>query len=162
MDGRVNGHGAFCQACESHERLVARDGFVICYRCDAYPKAVSLLFRETENERLCLAVSRKSDPSKFGLPGGKVDPGETFLEALAREVKEETGLTLYGTPVPVFIAVCRGKVDYLNATYRIERVQGIPHTDEPHTIEWVTREKLLEGPFAPYLRDMFTYLDGAA
>lgn len=161
MDGRVNGHGAFCQACESHEQLEHREGFVLCARCDAYPKAVSLLFC-SDNEGLCLAVSRKSDPSKFGLPGGKVDPGETFLQALAREVKEETGLTLHGKPVPVYVALCRGKVDYLNATYRIERVQGTPHTDEPHTIEWVSREKLFEGPFAPYLKEMFDYLDGVA
>lgn len=31
---------------------------------------------------------------KLGLPSGHVEPDETFLEAAAREVKEETGLTV--------------------------------------------------------------------
>lgn len=39
----------------------------------------------------------------WGLPGGQVEPGEEFLAGLQRELLEETGLTLVGTPTIAFI-----------------------------------------------------------
>jgi 8-oxo-dGTP pyrophosphatase MutT (NUDIX family) len=38
----------------------------------------------------------KSSGNKFGLPAGKVDPGESTLQAMQREIWEETGLTIPG------------------------------------------------------------------
>ena len=37
-------------------------------------------------------------------PGGMVEPGETFQEALLREVKEETGVTV---EITGFIGICK-------------------------------------------------------
>jgi 8-oxo-dGTP pyrophosphatase MutT (NUDIX family) len=36
----------------------------------------------------------KASGNKWGLPAGKMDAGESTLQAILREVKEETGLTL--------------------------------------------------------------------
>jgi 8-oxo-dGTP pyrophosphatase MutT (NUDIX family) len=135
---------------------VIRDELTFCASCDLYPKAVNLLVSHLVDGSLYLGVSRKDDPSKYGLPGGKVESGETLLQALSREVLEETGLRVE-EPVPVFAAVCRGQVDYLSITYKAT-VHGYVHTDEPVQVAWVSRQTLLEGPFGVYHRAMFARL----
>jgi len=45
-------------------------------------------------DRLVLGCSRKDDYNAWGLPGGSVEPGESFREAIIREVYEETSLRI--------------------------------------------------------------------
>lgn len=45
-----------------------------------------------ENPNGELLLQRRKDSGLLGLPGGAMEPGETFEEAARREVREETGL----------------------------------------------------------------------
>ncbi len=47
-----------------------------------------------ENVLFMKRQPHRSEPCKWGIPGGKVEKGETAHQAVRREIKEETGLDL--------------------------------------------------------------------
>jgi 8-oxo-dGTP diphosphatase len=49
---------------------------------------------EGETEVLLQVRARPGEPERLEFPGGQIDPFEPVLEALAREIAEETGLSL--------------------------------------------------------------------
>ncbi len=104
-----------------------------------------------------LAVSRRDDPTAFGLPGGKVDTGETLAQAAARELKEETGLDAVGLK-PFFV---HREDDGFTTTTFIGSVTGSISTDEEGLVRWVDREVLFNGPFGSYNRRLFKRLDAS-
>lgn len=56
-----------------------------------------------------VAVSRRNDDTQWGIPGGKVDPGESCVASAARECFEEVGLYLKPSMlIPVYAGFCPG------------------------------------------------------
>lgn len=95
-----------------------------------------------------LAVSRKHDHNDFGLVGGKVDKGETPIQAIMRETKEETGLFIYeGGLIPIFQMHRDG---YMGYTYLSKVWDGEIETDEPHIVKWTTFDEIMRGTFGKW------------
>lgn len=118
------------------------------------PKAACTLIVRKDGK--ILSVSRKDDPTKCGLPGGKVDFPESCIEAAARELKEETGLSATGLK-KVFVA-CDS--EYETTTFSCT-AEGKFETVESGRISWVVPQVLTNdetSPFAAYNRLLFTKL----
>lgn len=58
--------------------------------------SIKVLIKDNAGNYLILRRSQRSkgNPGKWDLPGGKINDGEGYVEAVDREVKEETGLNV--------------------------------------------------------------------
>jgi mutator protein MutT len=86
-----------------------------------------------ENDGMILLLHRhtnKSQGNKWGIPGGKVDKNETPLQAVVREVEEETGYKFLPE-----------KLENLNTVY-------VEHNEKDHIVYHMFRTKLQGDPGA--------------
>ena len=118
--------------------------------------AVRVLLTDEKGKILIIkrSTNSKTNPGKWELPGGKVDSGESFDQALLREVYEETNLKIKLDHV---IGVCEQNLPLIRAIHIVmsgEIIDGYLNLSSEHEgYAWVFFEDLHDYELADWLND---------
>jgi 8-oxo-dGTP diphosphatase len=98
-----------------------------------------------------LACARSDPPEMAGMwefPGGKVEPGESDVEALVRECEEELGVRVaVGERVGEDVVLGHGRA--LLRVFTAELLAGVPQALEHEELRWLGAEELLSVQWLP-------------
>ncbi|MDR9769361.1 NAD(+) diphosphatase [Acetomicrobium sp.] len=89
------GHHLFCMACGGRLEPSQFDNGKICPSCGAifYPPVTPAIIVAVEREgKILLARNANFPPDRYSVIAGFVEPGESFEDAVRREVKEEVSV----------------------------------------------------------------------
>ena len=112
-----------------------------------------------DGDRLLLQNRTKKDWHGYALPGGHVERGESFVDAVIREMKEETGLDI---AKPELCGVKQFPIEggrYVVLLFKTDRFSGKLTSSEEGAVEWVERERLSDLELVIDFMDMLRVFD---
>lgn len=95
-----------------------------------------------QGERLLLQNRRKKDWDGWTLPGGHIEKGESIVDAVVREMQEETGLTIHS---PKLCGIKQFPIEngrYLVFLFRTESFSGEVRSSDEGEMRWISRSEL--------------------
>lgn len=104
-----------------------------------------------------ILVQNRKNPDWPGItfPGGHVEPGESFVESVIREVREETGLTV-DNPVLCGVKQFQTEADarYVVLFFKATRYHGKLQSSDEGEVFWIPRNTLPQYTLANDFEDM--------
>lgn len=110
-----------------------------------------------------ILVQDRMDPEWPGItfPGGHVEPNESFVESVVREVKEETGLDISG------VRLCgvkqwthqNGLYRYIVFLFKTNRYSGELKSSNEGKVFWIDKKELESCVLADGFGEMFKVFD---
>ena len=110
-----------------------------------------------------ILVQDRINPDWPGItfPGGHVEPGESFVDSVIREVKEETGLDISN------VRLCGmkqwtqrdGEYRYIVFFYKTNEFFGELKSSDEGRVFWIKKSELMSYPLANDFEQMFEVFD---
>ena len=113
----------------------------------------------TRGDAILLQNRIKTDWRGYCFPGGHVEAGESIVDSVIREMKEETGLTIHS---PKLCALKQFPIDggrYLVFFFRTDSFSGELSASEEGAVEWIHREDLTKITTVPDFMQMLQVFD---
>ena len=118
-------------------------------------EVVGAIIKDGDRYLVGQRAANKSQGGLWEFMGGKIEPGETPEQALARECREELDLEIENERIIDSVVH-----EYPEKTIRLTliectpKVGSLPRPNEHQDIRWVTREEMEVLDFAPADRDL--------
>lgn len=127
-------------------------------RCEK--AVVTVLCMVYDGNKVLLQDRVKEDWRGFTFPGGHVEKEESFVEAVIREMREETGLTIIE---PKLCGVKQFQTDederYIVLLFKTDKFEGTLTSSDEGEMKWVDRESLSDFKLVDDFMDLLKVFD---
>lgn len=123
------------------------DGLLISVKLISQHVAVAAIVNSNNEVLLSLRPQGVHQGGLWEFPGGKIEPGESTVEALTRELKEELGIKPQVYRPLIKVNHHYSDKSVLLDVWRVDAFDGIPSGCEGQKIEWVTLKNLPQVSF---------------
>ena len=116
----------------------------------------------TDGDKVLVIDRQKPDWPGICFPGGHVEPGESFVDSVIREVYEETGLTIEN---PVLCGTKQFQEDkdtrYVVFFFKASRFSGALKSSDEGQVFWINRTDLPKYPLSMDMMAMVQVMEDA-
>ena len=112
-----------------------------------------------QDDKILLQNRVKKDWQGWTLPGGHIEPGESIVDAVVREMQEETGLTIKN---PELRGVKQFPIEegrYIVFLFRADEFEGELISSEEGRMQWFSRSELPSLPTVDDFSELLSVID---